>query len=237
MKRKLTALTRRYQTTLQAQMVPGAKLRRRPARLLGLQAVRIGLETLDLARIHKTALTALRQPGGSPAVRRQMLQQAVAFFTEAITPIEETHRAGQASVVKLDRRKKTLTRRTAQLVVAKRQLKKGIVRRKTAQAALKQSGRHYTKLLRESHDLQRHLQRLTHQILSAQENERKKLSRELHDEIAQTLLGIHVRLLTLKKVDRTRNESLAKEIASTQRLVRQSTRTINRFSHEFGTQH
>jgi len=34
------------------------------------------------------------------------------------------------------------------------------------------------------------LRRLTHRILTAQEAERKKISHELWDEIAQTLLGI-----------------------------------------------
>jgi len=78
---------------------------------------------------------------------------------------------------------------------------------------------------------------LTHEILSAQENGRKKISRDLRDEIAQTLLGINVRLLTLKKGATARNEGLAKEIASTQRLVKRSVKTINRFAREFSIQH
>ena len=56
-----------------------------------------------------------------------------------------------------------------------------------------------TRLLRESRRPQDHLRHLTHQILSAQETDRKKISRKLQDEVAQTLLGINVRLLTLKK--------------------------------------
>ena len=34
--------------------------------------------------------------------------------------------------------------------------------------------------------------------MAAQEDKRKKMSHDLRDEIAQTLLGINVRLLTLK---------------------------------------
>jgi signal transduction histidine kinase len=40
---------------------------------------------------------------------------------------------------------------------------------------------------------------LSHQVLQAQEEERKRISRDLHDVIAQTLVGINVQLATLTK--------------------------------------
>jgi len=81
--------------------------------------------------------------------------------------------------------------------------------------------------------LQKHLQHLTHRILSAQEDKRKKISHDLQDEIAQTLLGINVRLLTVKEAASRDAKSLNKEIASTQRLVDISARTVERFAREF----
>jgi signal transduction histidine kinase len=81
------------------------------------------------------------------------------------------------------------------------------------------------------------LRHLTHQILSAQEAERMKVSRELQDEVAQTLLGINVRLLALKRESTVNSEGLKKEIASTQRLVEKSVKTMSRFAREFGKQH
>ena len=128
-------------------------------------------------------------------------------------------------------------RRTADLAASRRSLKQGIVRRKTVEQALKKSVEHSRKLLKESRDLQKHLQRLTHQILSAQENKRKRISRDLHDEIAQTLLGINVRLLTLKKEAANDASGLKKEIASTQQLVDKSVKSIKRFAREFGIHH
>jgi len=68
-------------------------------------------------------------------------------------------------------------------------LKQGIAQRKTVEAAVKKSGQQYKALLEESLALQEQLRHLTHQILSAQEAERKQISRELRYEIAQTLLA------------------------------------------------
>ena len=60
------------------------------------------------------------------------------------------------------------------------------------------------------------------------------MSHELQDEIAQTLLGINVRLLTLKKEAAENAQSFKKEIASTQRLVDKAGARIKRFAREIG---
>ena len=146
----------------------------------------------------------------------------------------ETHRAARESKIQLHRLNETLGRRTAELAVTHRQLKRGIVRRKSVEAALKISGIHYTKLLKDSLQLQEGLRQLTHQVLASQEDERRKISRELQNEIAQTLLGINVRLLNLKQEARTNTRGLKNEIASTQRLVLKSARSVRRVAREFG---
>ena len=123
---------------------------------------------------------------------------------------------------------------TVDLAASHRSLKQDIVQRKTVEQALRKSGEHSRKLLKESRRLQKHLQRLTHQIMSAQEDKRKEISRDLHNEIAQTLLGINVRLLILKKEAAIAAGDLKKEIVSTQRLVDKSATIIKRFAREFG---
>jgi signal transduction histidine kinase len=90
----------------------------------------------------------------------------------------------------------------------------------------------HDKCLEESLELQKRLRQLTHQVLAAQEDERKKISCELQDEIAQTLLGINVRLLSLKQENRSSTNGLKNEIASAQRLVAKSAKFVRRFARK-----
>jgi signal transduction histidine kinase len=233
MKRKLTALSRRYVAVLRKHLREGPRASLQPAHDLGCRAAALDLETLDMARIHDRALAALE----ASSSRDGVIKRAEIFFVEAITPIEKTHRAALKANVRLRQLSRTLSRRTVDLAASQRSLKQDIVQRKSEEQALRRSGQHSRTLLKESRRLQKHLQRLTHQILSAQEDKRKKISRDLHDEIAQTLLGINVRLLTLKKEAAIDASGLKKEIASTQRLVDKSVKSIKRFAREFGIHH
>ena len=68
-------------------------------------------------------------------------------------------------------------------------------------------------------------------------NKRQKTSRQLHDEITQTLVAINLRLLTLKRSVKTNSENLKKEIAETQRLVQQSKKPIHRLAQKILAKH
>jgi signal transduction histidine kinase len=230
MKRNLARLSQRYVAALQKHLRQGTLT---PpcgtARRMGREATALKLETLDVARIHEGALATLE----ASASRDGVIKRAQIFFAEAITPIEETHHAALQANIRLSRLSQTLDQRTMDLTASHRSLKQGIVQRKTVELALKKSGEHSRKLLKESCRLQRHLQHLTHRILSVQEDKRKQMSCDLHDNIAQTLLGINVRLLTLKKEAAINAHGLKKEIVNTQRLVDKSVKSIKRFAREF----
>jgi two-component system, NarL family, sensor histidine kinase DegS len=203
---------------------------------LGHQAAALGLETLDLAVIHEQALRALRPPDAAPGIRRNGLERAKAFFAEALVPIEKTHHAARQDDVRARRLARTLLRRTAESSASTRQLAQSVVRRQAAEAALRKSGRHRAKLLQESARLRARLQDATRAMLAAREDAMRKTSRELRDEIAQALLAVHVRLLTWKKAVHSNTKKMGMEIAETQRLVRQSVKTMRRLAHEFGSE-
>lgn len=231
MKQNRKAFSQAYAVALRTRVLTGAGAGGAPARALGRSAVELGWETLDLARMHERALGAL----DLSADQKKLLPRAEIFFAEVIAPIEKNHRANQRSGVHLVRLKETLGQRTEELAATNRQLQRGVVRRKVMEAAFAKSGEHHKKCLEESLALQKRLRRLTRQVLAAQENERTSISRELHDEIAQTLLGINVRLLSLKQEARVNHKGLKHNIASTQRLVTRSAQSVRRVAREFGT--
>jgi signal transduction histidine kinase len=124
----------------------------------------------------------------------------------------------------------TLPHPAIKATASSRHLKTGMSQRRAAEAALRKSTKHCSRLLAESRRLQKHLQQQAREALSVQEEERHKLSHQLQDDIAQTLLAIEVRLLALKTAAAANPASLAKEIASTQRLVVKSSQALNRFA-------
>jgi len=191
-----------------------------------------GLETLDLARIHEQALIALVLPSYSPCTRGAMVRRAGTFFAEAITPIEKTHRTAREASVRLNQMIETLNRRSADLDDSNRQLKQETARCKSVEESLRKSEQHYSQLLEQSHRLQEQLRLLSRQLLVAQEEERKRISRELHDEIAQTLTGINVRLAALKMEATVNTKGLQKKITRTQRMVEKSVNIVHQFARE-----
>jgi signal transduction histidine kinase len=58
------------------------------------------------------------------------------------------------------------------------------------------------------------------------------ISRELHDEIAQTLTGINVQLASLKTEAGRDTKDIERKITSTQRLVEKSVEIVHRFARE-----
>ena len=232
MKRNLIRLSQRYLKALGNHLRPGRPVIP-PGRIasgLGIEAAGLGLETLGLARIHEQALATLKLS----TTQNGLTKRAGIFFAEANLPIEEMRHGAQQRKVQLSRMEELLEERTEELAVSNRQLKRVVARRKRMEEGAEQTGLHHQKCLEESLQLQKRLRQLTHRVLAAQENERTNISRELQNEIAQTLLGINVRLLALKQEGRGSAKSLKSEIASTQRLVESSAKFVRRVARKYG---
>jgi len=230
--KNLIRLSQQYETALAKLLKQGPGASMQPAQKLGQAAVVLGLDTLELARIHDQAMAAL----GLSAAKNAFTKLAKIFFTEANVPIEATHRAAQQGQASLSRSQAALGQRTEELAASNRKLQRGIIQRKSMAADAVKNGDRHQKSLKESLLLQKRLRQLTHRVMLAQEDERKQISHELQDDIAQTLLGINVRLLSLKLHARSNTKGLRAEIASTQRLVLKSAQSVRRVAREIGYQ-
>ena len=105
-----------------------------------------------------------------------------------------------------------------------------ITDRKLAEKALEKSRGHYQELFLEGQRMQDELHRLSQEILRAQEEERARISREIHDEIGQVLTALG---LNLSRIQGNGNPSVMKrEIQVMQNLLNQGLDFVHHFSHQ-----
>ncbi|HTS31876.1 MAG TPA: ATP-binding protein [Bryobacteraceae bacterium] len=80
---------------------------------------------------------------------------------------------------------------------------------------------------REISDARAELKQLSARLVEAQEEERRSISRELHDEIGQSLTGVLLEMANLSTLIRTRNtEAIAAKAAEIKKLVENSIRVV-----------
>src|SRR2546430_607056 len=99
MKRKLAQLSQSYASALRKHLKQGPQASLQPARGLGQKAVSLGLETLDVAKIHDEVLANLE----ASSSRDGIIKKAESFFSEAVGPIEKTHEAALKTSAQLNR--------------------------------------------------------------------------------------------------------------------------------------
>ena len=225
-----TGLPARYLTALRAclrKKHPGNGDR---AQGLGRAALAGGLATMDLVLMHAQAVVALASAGEFANSHNGSINRATFFFNQAIMPLQAVHRVTRESNRLLQQRIEMLRAQTTALAVANGRLEREIARREAGEAVMLQDKAKYHKLYLESQVMHRKLRQLTRQIISAQEEERKKISRELHDGVVQTLVGINVQLSALGKGASLGAHTLQANIAHTQRLVENSVNAVHRFA-------
>ena len=106
-------------------------------------------------------------------------------------------------------------RRLEELGATNLGLNREIVRRQAVEQNLKKSEQRQSRLLKQSRHIQGQLRHLSHQILQAQEEERLRISRDLHDEIAAG-----------------GPKGLQQKIARTQQMVEKSVEKVHQFARK-----
>lgn len=226
-----------YLSALRFHVEQGSMVTLQAAQNLGRTAVVYGFETLMFANMHDQALATLLSTEPSLIRRKELTRLASVFFAEAIMPIEGTHHAARADSADLEKLNSSLNQRTTDLATSNRELKVQIDRRISAEDSLKTSVHSSSQILKDSQLLELQLKEMTQKIINATENERRAMSLRLNDEIAQTLLGINIRMIALKNEISANQVTHNHEIAMIQQLVEDSADMIKHLAHEFSVKH
>lgn len=239
-KRNKTQLVRRYRAALRLYLHPpaaGETGNSESASSLGSAAASLGITVVGLVRLHGKALAGIAAsvPLPTSGVGRRPARpkpQAGNFLIAALRPFEPGLRLSARNSLRVRRLERMLAERTAALLTARRRVRRELARRRIGERHLAKGARHYGRLLSSSQRLQDQSRRLARQVLLAQEEERREISRELHDEVAQILASINVQLATLKEASAIDSRSVRRKIARTQRLIERSVRIVHRFARE-----
>ena len=141
------------------------------------------------------------------------------------------HENGQP-VIQCNIRDITLRKLAEEMSSRNVKLKEEILRRQLIEKDLRANRREQSRLLRQSRSQQKQLRDLSHRIIHAQEEERKRISRELHDVIAQTLVGISVHLAFMDQGATASPEAFRQEVAKTRKLVEKAVEIVHDFARE-----
>jgi signal transduction histidine kinase len=85
---------------------------------------------------------------------------------------------------------------------------------------------HMRRLERHSEVAQSELRELSHQLVKVQEQERRRISRELHDEVGQMLTGLRMELGNLDGPHARQDSAFHQRLLATKRIAEQSLRTV-----------
>jgi len=167
MSKSLHQLARRYTATLEQYLADDQEAILEQAYELGRMAIANRFGILDMVRVHMEALEKLLTPDVVVKDGSRALKSAGTFFLQSLSPFEATHRGFCETNVKLQQRN--------------HELEAEIAERRRAEDALRQSEEHYHQLFNEAQAMQENLRELSNKVIHTQEEERKRISRELHD--------------------------------------------------------
>jgi signal transduction histidine kinase len=153
------------------------------------------------------------------------------FFMETLSPFEVAHRGFRDACERLRGFNEILEERNGELRASNRKLGAEIRQRKRVEDALRESREHYMRLFKEARAMEENLRQLSNKVLTVQEEERKRISRELHDELGQALTAVNVSLAMLRS-HAPGDEAFGKKVDHAQRLIEQSMEMIQRVARD-----
>jgi signal transduction histidine kinase len=227
MKTQFSNFCRHYEAALHSSLQDGGNLDAVPE--INHLARSSGIPIREFAAFHEQILLDGVRTSITRGRRLKQRRRASAFFAE-VCGFTEGDEAGKPSALK--QTIAILSERGTQLADDSRDLRQKLAKSLGREKDRKSNHLRFTHSLKESERLKDQLRLLSRRILTVQEDERKKISRELHDVIAQSLVGVNFRLAALKRESSLNTRALHRNITLTQSLVKKSTEIVHRFARE-----
>jgi signal transduction histidine kinase len=228
MKNPQSAFFRLYQSELRRHIAGGPPPDPPLIAKIGAKARGIELPMMEFVKFHENLLVTTFLPPCPVAQQAALIHKAGIFFASAVaaTHVDDREAAHLGNAVV------SLSVRTVELAAANRRLEKETVRLGEVKSKLGKSEAGLRAALEKSEGLRGSLCKLSRQTLSAQEDERRKISHELHDVVAQTLAIINLRLATLNTEAGIGSKRLARNIDLTRKLVTKAAESVYDFARE-----
>lgn len=230
MKAALLKFSDRYQSELCKLLDESHPAKASTIQSLVAEALSSGLRTRGFTRLHERALAAAIPLDCSSDKQKNLIAKAGAFFARIVTqyangPPGIPKAASDIRILEM------MSRRNGELAQSNRALQCAIKDLQSIdRKRIREDQRRKSPTESDIHRIQ--LRNLSRQILLTQEEERKRISRELHDVIAQALVAVNIHLAALKKEAHLNVSSLNQSIGTTQRLVARSARIVHQFARE-----
>lgn len=197
---------------------------------LGRAAMSAGLGVFDVIRLHHQALNdGVIATDPVAIVRSAPLLEA--FLLEVLSPFEAAHRGFRRAWERLEQLNTALAGHNEALALSNAQLEEEISMRQRTEAELREAKNHYYELFQKARAMEESLRELSGQVITAQEEERKRISRELHDEVGQALTAVNVAIAMLKRHAST-DSGFSQKIAEAEELLSSSMDTVHTFARE-----
>jgi signal transduction histidine kinase len=222
--RSRAKLVSHYRRALREYLEHRDNARLQVAHELGYIAMRSGMGVFDMARLHGETLAKAMTCDGSRREAAQQAEAAEIFLLEALSPFETARRGLPEAYVRLGQLNEMLEQRNKTLVEI-------TARQHPVEKALRISKERCLRLFQKARSMKKDIRLHSAKMVMAREEERKRISRELHDEIGQVLATVNVGLGMLKK-QAGHDRSFQKRVAATQKLLEKSMESVHRFARE-----
>jgi signal transduction histidine kinase len=195
---------------------------------LGKAALTEGMEVFDLISLHHRAIAEGVLPGGLSTAQVRTVLELETFLQEALAPYKM---ASGGPIGARERRLRMRSEHSSALALRNARLEEVVAIHQRSEAAIRESRDHYVQLYQNARAMEAALRELSAQVLSAQEDERKRISRELYDVIGQALIAVKV-TVSMLKVRAAADPALHHKVVEAEALLAATMEIVQRFARE-----